>query len=260
MATLTADGQGEVRAYTETTGPWPGVVLPLRALTSLDAYAEGDTVFVPGLSHKLVPSVFAEWFPQLFVVVVESGDLRSWTAHAWPVDAPGHSLIDPALVMGPTGRELWFVQVDGVGDPAEGSRSTRVVRTFWTGSGFGRAEVMLEGRGLVDPSPVYQGTRWEVFMTRDHREVVVASEGGGLGSVITGLTVPHVRREGDTVVLTAQRVEAGRPLPVESRRVDGQGWTVPRPIELADGASCSSPSSVRIGSGRVLLCADERGR
>ncbi len=258
-ATLTAEDAGEVRAYTEGKDRWLGATLPIRSLTSLDAYAEGDTVFLSGLSHQLVPSALAEWFPQLFVVVLESTDLRTWSAHAWPVDAPGHSLIDPALVLGPTGRELWFVQVDGTGDPAQGSRPSQVVRTHWTGSGFGRAEVMVEGKGLVDPSPVYQGEAWEVFLTRDHHEVV-ATSGAGLVSVVAGLTVPHVRREGDTVLLTAQRVEAGRAQAVELRRTDGGGWSAPIPIELADGGVCSSPSSARTGATRVLFCAEERGR
>ncbi len=244
--------------YLEEVGRSRLEPLPIRGLTSLDVYVEHETLFVAGLSHELVPSAFAEWFPQLFVVVLESTDMQVWTAHAWPVDAPGYSLIDPALVMGPTGRELWFVQVDGAGDPAEGSRPSQVVRTHWTGAGFGGAEVMLEGRGLVDPSPVYQGERWEVLLTRDHREVVVGSA-GGVVSVAQGVTVPHARREGAQVLVTAQRVEQGKARPVLLRRDDGGSWLAPVPMAFPEGTPCSSPSRVRFGDAWVLLCAQERG-
>ena len=83
-ATLAGERPGEVLVYLEEVGRSRLEPLPIRGLTSLDVYVEHETLFVAGLSHELVPSAFAEWFPQLFVVVLESTDMQVWTAHAWP--------------------------------------------------------------------------------------------------------------------------------------------------------------------------------
>lgn len=259
-ATLTAAGAGEVRAYVnDGAGFAAPTALPLRALTSLDAYAEGDTVLVTGLSHAIVPTAMAERFPQLFVIGLESTDLTTWAAHAWRVDAPGSSLIDPSFVQGPEGRELWFVQVDSHGDPAQGGLPSTLVRTHWDGETFSRAETLFTGPGLVDPSPVFSGDRWEVFLTHDHHEVVRLAQGAtATERVREGLTVPHARREGTRVILTAQGTQQGPATPVEMAREDGQGWSEPRALLPAGSPPCSSPSTVRRAGKTVLLCAGDR--
>lgn len=261
-ATLTDSAHGEVRLYADRgAGYATAGGAPIRALTSLDAYAEGDTVFMAGLSHGLTPSFWAEKFPTLFVTVLESPDLRRWSAHAWRVDAPGSSLIDPALVQGPAGRELWFVQVDSHGDPAEGNLPSTVVRTRWDGTRFTDAEAVFTGPGLVDPSPVFAGERWEVFLTHDHHEVVSIVEGDTATKLVrAGITVPHARREGGRVTLTAQWGGNGPATAVVLTRDDGQAWSEPRPVLPAGSHPCSSPSTVQRGRETLLFCAEERPR
>jgi hypothetical protein len=253
---------GEVRLYRDDgAGFAPAGRAPLAGLTSLDAHAEGDTVYVAGLSHRLAPGLLAERFPQLFVVVTETSDplMQAWSAHAWRVDAPGRSLIDPALVTGPDGRELWFVQVDGGGDPAEGGKLSSVVRTRWDGDRFGSAEVMYEGRGVVDPSPVYVEGAWRLFLTRDHREIVEVRAGAKEARVVAGgLTVPHASVRSGRVFLTAQDTSAGPARAVQLEEREGT-WTAPGPLLPAREAEpCTSPSTVARAGVRWLFCAQDR--
>ncbi len=261
-AVLTAPDAGEVRTFRdEGSGFRAAGVAPIRALTSLDAYEEDGSVFVAGLSHRLVPSLFAEYLPQLFVAVLESADpsLRSWSAHSWRVDAPGAAMIDPALVLGPNGRELWFVQVDGPGDPAQGGKAARVMRTRWTGSRFAGAEVVFEGRGVVDPSAVYDGDAWRLFLTRNHREIVeVTGTRKEPRIVASGLSVPHISRVDGGLRLTGQDTSRGPSTPVELRPV-GEGWSTPQALlPPGDSEPCSSPSTTVHAGARWLFCAKER--
>lgn len=253
---------GEVRMFRDAgAGFEPAGTAPIRGLTSLDAHAESETVLLAGLSHRLVPTLLAEYLPQLFVVVLESSDasLSRWVAHSWRVDAPGAAMIDPAIVTGPKGRELWFVQVEGAGDPAEGEKLARVVRTRWTGTRFAAAAVMYEGRGVVDPSPIYEGESWRLFLTRNHREIVeVSSERAEPRVVASGLTVPHATRVGDALRLTAQDGSRGVSAAVELQPVEG-GWSGRTPLQpVGDSEPCSSPSTAQHGGARWLFCALER--
>ncbi len=253
---------GEVRLFRDAgAGFQPAGTAPIQGLTSLDAHAESETVLVAGLSHRLVPTLLAGFMPTLFVVALEStdADLTRWVAHSWRVEASGAAMIDPAIVTGPKGRELWFVQVEGLGDPAAGEKPSRVVRTRWTGTRFAAATVVYEGRGVVDPSPIYDGEAWRLFLTRNHREIVeVSSDRPEPRVVASGLTVPHVTRVGDTLCLTAQDVSRGPSAAVELREVGG-AWGGPTPLQPAgDRDSCSSPSTVEHAGARWLLCAMER--
>ena len=252
---------GDVRAYRAAGDGYSGEIpTPIHRFTSLDAYVEGDRVYLAGLSHGLVPSAQAERFPSLFVTVVETGDLSSWTAHSWRVEAAGSSLIDPALVAGPEGRELWFVQVDGTGDPAAGGRTSTVVRTHWTGDRFAAAEVVFTGTGLVDPSPVYTSAGWDLFCTHDRHEIVEITEANPRPVTVAGnLTVPHARRVGASVRLTAQSNAGGRASPVLLTRLDGGGWSEPRPLlPNSESRACTSPATVELPSGGLLFCAEDR--
>lgn len=253
---------GEVRLFRDAgAGFEPAGTAPIQGLTSLDAHAESETVLVAGLSHRLVPTLLAEYMPTLFVVALESTDtnLTHWVAHSWRVEASGAAMIDPALVTGPKGRELWFVQVDGPGDPAAGEKPARVVRTRWTGTRFAAATVMYEGRGVVDPSPIYDGESWRLFLTRNHREIVeVSADRPEPRVVAAGLTVPHVTRQGDTLRLSAQDGSHGPSAAVELQEVGGV-WSGRTPLQPAgDREPCTSPSTVEHAGARWLLCAMER--
>lgn len=262
VAAAVIGSPGEVRTYRDTGAGFQAAgVAPIQGLTSLDAFAEGEVVYLAGLSHRIVPTLLAEYMPQLFVLVAEASDpsLSRWTARALRVEAPGAAMIDPAMVTGPKGRELWFVQVDGLGDPAEGGKLSRVVRTRWTGTRFGASSVVYEGVGVVDPSPVYDGEAWRLFLTRNHREIIeVSSERPEPRLVVAGLTVPHASMVDGTLRLTAQDTSQG-PSRAMELAWDGTAWSAPRALlPPGDTQPCSSASTVPHDGARWLFCAGER--
>lgn len=265
-AVLTPDPSAplQVRAFAAPTadGPWTEVGTVARAFSSLHAVVVDGELFVAGLQSAAPPGWWAERFPRLFVDVLRTRDLATWTATRWPVDAPGRSLIDPALVAGPEGLELWFVQVEGLGDPAEGRKPSAVVRTRFDGDGFGGAETWAVGAGLVDPAPVWWRGAWRVFATHDRREVVEVGADGAVRVVLPGATVPFARADGDRLVVLAQRDERDGVRPVEISTTDGATWSAPRPHALAaaDLRTCASPVTAALGGRAVLLCVDERSR
>lgn len=254
----------QVRAFVAPAadGPWTEAGTVARSFSSLHAAVVDGELLVAGLQSEARPGWWEERFPRLFVDVLRTRDLATWTATRWPVDAPGRSLIDPALVEGPEGLELWFVQVEGAGDPAEGRKASEVVRTRFDGDGFGRAETWAVGAGLVDPAPAWWRGAWHVFATRDRRDVVEVLPDGAVRVVLGGATVPFARADGDRLVLLAQRDEHDGVRPVEIETRDGATWSAPRPHALAaaDLRTCASPVTAALGGRAVLLCVDERSR
>lgn len=237
-------------------GAWTRDPAPLaHGLSSLHAAVHDGLLRVTGLVALRPPGFWEERFPRLRAGTLTSGDGRAWTAGSWPVDAPGVSLIDPAVVVGPEGLELWFVQVDGLGDPAQGRRPTRIVRTRWTGRGFGGASVWAEGRGLVDPSPVWADGRWTVYATQDHAAVVEVGPDGATRPVLPGATVPFATAD----TLYAQAMVDGRMRAVVSRRGPDGAWSPPAVLFRDDRQrTCASPVVATVADAPLLLCVDER--
>ncbi|MFZ5477518.1 MAG: hypothetical protein ACOZNI_12150 [Myxococcota bacterium] len=231
----------EVRAYALAGDVWsPGAVVA-HGFSSLHAVEWDGALVVPGLRAE-PPTAWEERFPSLFVDALVTTDGETWTVRRHEVDAPGRSLLDPAIVTGPDGVALWFVRADGVGDPA--TRRTEIVRARWDGERFGDAEVWHAGEGLVDPSPVWRDGTWEVLATKGARDVVALPEGR---AVLGGATVPFAM--GDTVL--AQR--GHRPVLV----VGGAEETVP--IAIPEGETCASPVAGTVAGRSLLLCVNERG-
>ncbi len=240
---------------------WRRDPLPFaRAFSSLHAVAWEGELVVAGLPSARPPTWWEEWLPRLAVGALVTRDGTTWKARSYPVDAPGRSLVDPAIVEGPEGMELWFVQAEGLGDPAVGGRAVDLVRTRWDGARFGSAEVWATGRGLVDPAPVWFAEGWRVFATRDHGEVVVIDEKGGEARrILGGASVPFARVEGGAVVLLAQRMMGGRMMPVETRSTDLRTWSPPTSVlDDPDLRTCASPVVGSVAGADVLVCVDER--
>lgn len=243
-----APSHPRVWVHRRTADGWTRDPAPFaRGFSSLHAAWWNGEWVVAGLPHAGEPSWWNEAFPRLAVGALVSRDLTAWEARSFSVEAEGASLIDPAIVEGPEGAELWFVQVEGGGDPGEGSRPVKVVRTRWNGEGFDRAEVVGTGRGLVDPAPVWFDGAWRVFLTRDH-SAVVTLEGA---TILPGCSVPFARVEGGEIVLWAQRPVGGKRVAVESRSRDLRSWTPP--VELTR-EGCASPS----GGADAMFCVEER--
>lgn len=250
----------QVRVYTGVAGAW--VERPnspvARAFTSLHAVVHDGELVVPGL-RRAAPTWWEERFPRLFVEALVTRDLARWELRRWEVDAPGASLLDPAIVEGPEGLELWYVSAPGRGDPAEGRKPNTLLRAPLRGDRFGDAETWATGAGLVDVAPAWFGGRWRVFATRDHRDVVeVAAD--GVTTLLGGATVPFARVVGERLVVTAQRMAAGGMRPVEVVTTDGTTWSAPRDVHVAanDLRTCASPVTATLRTEEVLLCVDER--
>lgn len=237
-----------VWVHRRADGAWKRDPAPIaRAFSSLHAARWDGEWVVTGLPGAGAPSWWEEALPRLAAGALVSGDLSAWEGRSFPVQAEGASLIDPAIVAGPEGMELWFVRVEGAGDPGEGSRPVEVVRTRWNGKAFDRAEVIGTGRGLVDPAPVWFEGAWRVFLTRDHTAVVTLD-----GTVVLpGCSVPFAREEAGEIVLWAQRPMGGSMVAVESRSRDLRSWSAP--VQLT-AESCASPS----GGADVMFCVEER--
>lgn len=252
-----ADASLQVRLFAGEPLVDRGVVA--GSFASLHAVEHEGALWVPGLDRAAVPTWWEEHFPSLFVQALVTTDLARWELRRWSVDAPGSSLLDPAMVEGPEGLELWFAAVPGLGDPAKGRKPTTIWRTRYDGRGFGRAEAWAEGRGLVDPSPVWWGGAWRVFATRDHQDVVEVT-GDGVRTVLAGATVPFARDIGGRLVITAQAVVDGAMRPVEIESADGAGWSARRPVALPANPmrTCASPVRATVAGQGVLLCVDER--
>ncbi len=231
-----------------------------HAFSSLHAFVWDDLLVVPGLSSARPPTWLEERLPTLAIGALVTRDLVRWEARSWRVDAPGVSLIDPALVRGPAGVELWFVQVDGPGDPGAVGRAVRIVRTRWDGQRFGAAETWAEGRGLVDPSPVWFDGAWRVFATRDHAAVVVLDgPDRAPREVLSGASVPFAFEEGGEVTVLAQRPEGPGMAAVAVRSADTRTWSAPVRIMNDSGLqTCASPVTARYRGEHVMLCVDER--
>ena len=252
----------EVYAWREgADGAYQRDPAPLaRGLSSLHPVLHDGEVWTPVLQSIREPTWLEEVFPALRVAFLTSGDGRSWRYRVARVDAPGHSLIDPAFVEGPEGLELWFVQHDAEGDPAHAQGSVRVLRTRWRGASFGDAEVWWTGSTVLDPAPVHDGARWRVFATQGIDVVELAPDGRS-APVLSGATVPWAFHDADGVGLLAQRLTDGKMLPIVVRP-GVAGWTA-EPVALRmDAASqgtrtCASPGIVAIAGGRTLLCVDE---
>ena len=259
-----ADPTAPLQVYALRGGPgaWRRDPAPFaHAFSSLHAVSWGDDLVLAGLSSARPPSWLDERFPRLAVGALVTRDGATWAARSYAVDAPGTSLIDPALVAGPEGMELWFVQAEGLGDPAQGGRTVDIVRTRWNGARFDRAETWATARGLVDPAPVWFGGGWHVFATRDHAAVVVLdAKGGSAREVLGGASVPFARTEGDEVVLLAQRpTGGGRMVPIELRSRDMRQWSAPRTVvDDPSLQTCASPVTGRLAGAELLFCVDER--
>lgn len=238
-----------------------------HAFSSLHAVVWADELVVCGLGSARPPSFVEERFPRLAVAALVTRDLKTWTARSFSVDAPGVSLIDPAIVAGPEGEELWFVQADGAGDPGQQGRAVQIVRTKWDGNRFGNATIWAVGSGLVDPAPIWFGGAWHVFATRDHAAVVSVEEGGRTQEVLGSATVPFAREQNGELVLFGQRMGAEGMLPVVTRTGDGVIWsTVERALPLSATSGTGPPPPLRTCTSAVtatfldkdvLLCVEE---
>ena len=259
----------EVHLFREDAGAWrrsePAIA---HAFSSLHADIWNGELVVCGLGSARPPTFWEERFPRLAVGGLVTTDLNAWATRTWDVVADGVSLIDPALVAGPDGEYLWFVQTDGPGDPGERGRDVRLVRTRWNGSAFAEAHTWATGKGLVDPAPVWFGGHWHLFATQDHASVVLVEEGGALRVVLPNATVPFARVVGEHVSLVAQRRMESGVWPVETTTSDLATWTEAAPALPAAVTSgrgpppplrtCASPVTASFAGVEALICVDER--
>jgi hypothetical protein len=250
----------EVRGY-RMDGSLPVFASPLGVVahdfSSLHAVEWGDELVVVGLRAD-PPTWWEERFPSLFVDAIVTRDGRTWTARRFDVDAPGRSLLDPAIVAGPDGMELWFARAEGLGDPAR--RRTEIVRTRWDGARFGDAEVWYAGEGVVDPAPVWWRGAWHLFATKHARDVVRVHDGRE-AVVLPGTTVPFVAdaSPGSLMLVTQAMVDG---------RMGPRFWTwdgaAAAPAAVMDTPlapetrTCASPVTGETGPFATLLCVDEK--
>ncbi len=234
--------------------------------SSLGAVVSDDEVLITGLPAT-PPTWWEERFPSLFVATLVSPDGLSWATRRLSVEAPGTALIDPQLVMGPDGLELWFVQAEGTGDPGQGQRETRLVRTRQLrphAAEYGKAELWYTGRGLVDVAPVWLNGELRVYATRGHSEIVEIAEVNGQKTervIVGGVTVPFPLAHAGGVWLWGQAPVDGGMRPVRLNSADGRTWSAPEAlVRDPTVTSCASPVVVPWRAAWRLWCVEEPGR
>ncbi len=224
-------------------------------VTSLHACTYQGEVWVSGLRFVTEIPWWESAFPAPFVDVFRSSDGAAWRAERIPLKLDAHRAIDPACAVGPEGLEMWVADLEGVGDPAQGSRDARIWRTRWNGSdAFEGGEVAFHGTSVVDPSPVYgpDGTLRLYLNERGAR--IVEARGDRLESRWEGVTVPDAVATPSGLLVLAQR--ADQPQRVLVRSLEGGALGPVRTWDLTGLRTCESPSLTTLGDTWLLFCVD----
>lgn len=225
-------------------------------VTSLHACTYQDEIWMTGLRFVTEIPWWESAFPAPFVDVFRSPDGTTWRADRIPLELDTHRAIDPACVVGPEGLEMWVADLEGLGDPAEGSRDARIWRTRWNGSDtFDRGEVVFHGTSVVDPSPVYGPDGALRLFLNERAARIVEARGDQLLSRWEGVTVPGAATTPNGMLLLAQR--ADQPRSVLVRSIEPSGGLGPvQTWDLPGVHSCESPSLTTLGDIWWLFCVD----
>jgi hypothetical protein len=175
---------------------------------------------------------------------------RAVSADGWSWGSPeplGIEAVDPAFVRLEAGWRLYaVVPAARGGDPAHGRTTVRAWDTPDLRVYTPRAETVLAGEGLLDPSVARRpdGT-WEMWLTEGGRRVRRATSSDGLrfaldvsgrASVLANATVPEVAPDGAWMVVQRPLVDRTA-LYLHRRGTDG-AWSRGEPLEVCGtGAS-----------------------
>ncbi len=193
-----------------------------------------------------------------------STDLQRWTAAMWRLKDPADRVpIDTEYRSAADGEQIWYygTAAGAVGDPAQHANPHSIFVASLREGGLVEPKEMIRGTGLADPAPVVvNGETW-LFLTTKPGHSIGLARGNPLQVVRewNGVSVPHAMVVNGAVWLWAQRVEAGRMVPVLSTSRDGgQTWTQwSSPLPTSGMTGCGNPVGAIWKDRPVVFCVTE---
>ncbi len=158
---------------------------------------------------------------------------------------------------------VWYygTQSGVMGDPAAHADAHRIYRARVDGSRLVDPELMMVAPGLADPAPLIDGDKTLLFLTTLPGRSIGMASGRPLRVQRSwmGVSVPHAMVVEDEIWLWAQRVRAGKMIPVRARSRDGgttwTEWDEPLPMDGLTG--CGNPVGVVYQGVPVVFCVTE---
>jgi hypothetical protein len=252
--------------FQKTAEGWTRAAAPVaHGMSSLGLGLDGDTLVLTAqcfwgdcgserARRKVGPPVHA----------IRTKDLVHWDAAMWRLkDKADRVPIDTEYRSGDHGAVVWYYGTEaGVqGDPARHPQPHHIFSAKVAGDLLESPVLMLSGNGLADPSPLEFQSRLFLFLTTSPGRSIGVATGHPLRlqREWEGVSVPHAMVVGESIWLWAQRVEAGRMVPVLAVSDDaGQTWSEwTRPLPMDGLAGCGNPAGAVFGGVPVVFCVSE---
>ncbi len=193
---------------------------------------------------------------------IQSSDLETWSPVMWRLkDLDDRVPIDTEIRSTPGGAEVWYYGTPAgqMGDPAAFEQPHNIYSARVEGDTLVDPVVRMTAPHLADPAPLRFGDKQLVFLTVKPGHEVGVAMGEPLRVVHTwrGVSVPHAMVVDGVIWAWAQRVEAGRFVPVRSTSRDGVNWSPWQAVLPTADRSCANPVGTVFASQPVVFCVEE---